>query len=238
MMMKNNNYSNLMNNNNNNINHGHPMMMQHQKNPNIHPEHYNIKKSNNNGVPDDGGAQYSSGMETLNGNISNADRLAFGLKCIFVASLLFPFIIQRIASKRLNSEAINPLLLEERALSISSSGSSTVSSSSTMVLDQQVKLDFMFIQTMQRILQNTIEQFIIFSMNVLILSLYLHPKDFKIIIFATITFIVMRIAFWIGYLRHYVMRAIGFSVGMIMNIVLAISGLYLLITNDVLPHVL
>ena len=93
MMMKNNNYSNLMNNNNNNINHGHPMMMQHQKNPNIHPEHYNIKKSNNNGVPDDG-AQYSSGMETLNGSISNADRLAFGLKCIFVASLLFPFIIQ------------------------------------------------------------------------------------------------------------------------------------------------
>nr|CAG4709820.1 unnamed protein product [Naegleria fowleri] len=166
----------------------------------------------------------ASSSAVFSESIDLATRLAFASKCLFCCMLIFPVIIQSIASKRLSNETINPLLLEQLA-----------QSNSTKISDD-LRKKFEQIQIWQRILQNSLEQFLIFAVNIVVLSLYLERRNMRVLIFASATFIISRILFAIGYLKHYALRALGFPVGMLMNVILSVSVGYLMITRDVLPY--
>ena len=57
-----------------------------------------------------------------------------------------------------------------------------------------------------RYLQNTLEQFVVFAAGLLALSIYAEPR---ILLIVTIVWVLARWAFWIGYHRSPLMRAIG-----------------------------
>ncbi|KAG2387989.1 hypothetical protein C9374_000839 [Naegleria lovaniensis] len=156
--------------------------------------------------------------------IDLATRLAFASKCLFCCVLIFPIIIHSISSKRFGNETINPLLLEQ------------LSQNNSTKISDDLRKKFEHIQIWQRILQNSMEQFLMFAVNIVVLSLYLERRNMRVLIFASATFIISRILFAIGYLKHYALRALGFSVGMMMNVILSVSVGYLLITRDVLPY--
>ncbi|KAL9641484.1 hypothetical protein ABK040_013409 [Willaertia magna] len=116
------------------------------------------------------------------------ERIYFTLKCVLVSAAIFPILILSIIGNRLFKEA--------------SSGPLASLSATNRDLQQRV-----FVQ--QRVLQNSIEQFMLHALNCAVLSYYLPREDLRIIVFATITFIITRFLFWIGYQIHHSLRALG-----------------------------
>src|SRR5512139_408116 len=100
-----------------------------------------------------------------------AARLAYALKWNAVAALPLFFMLAAIGNARFGSGAIDPTLGKE---------------SSTMIVDAKVA-------------GNTLEQFAIFVVATLALSAGVEGEAVKIVGAAAITFVLMRIVFWIGY---------------------------------------
>jgi hypothetical protein len=73
-----------------------------------------------------------------------------------------------------------------------------------------------------RYLSNTVEQFIVFAVGLLALSLYASPK---LLIIVTIVWVVARLAFWIGYHRNALLRGIG-APGMLQSILVLLYVAY------------
>ena len=67
-------------------------------------------------------------------------------------------------------------------------------------------------------LDNTLQQYVLFVVGTLALSVSLAPANMPVIAAATIVFIVARFAFWIGYRIHPLYRAFGMAATMYLNI--------------------
>ena len=128
-----------------------------------------------------------------------ADRIAFALPWAVLAAVpLFAMVIA-VGNGRFASEAIDPTLGKE---------------SPEMVVNG-------------RVADNTHQQFVLFLVGMLALSVMLPIDRLSIIPAVSITFVLMRILFWIGYRIHPLYRAPGFSSTAYMNIFMFISVFWL-----------
>ncbi|MEK7672843.1 MAG: MAPEG family protein [Patescibacteria group bacterium] len=112
-----------------------------------------------------------------------ADRLSFTLQNLIFPVFLFFIMLAHIGNSRFTSEAINPLANAET---------------------DQIKID-------GKVANNTLEQTFAFVIATLTLSTVLEIHQLKIITALTITFIIARIAFWIGYRKNPLYRAPGMA---------------------------
>lgn len=118
-----------------------------------------------------------------------AGRIGYALRWDAVAAVPLFLMLATIGNARFNSDAIDPTLGKE---------------SPKMIVDA-------------RVAGNTLEQFVLFMAGSLALAAALDGKSVKIVGAAAITFVVMRLAFWIGYRIKPVYRAFGFSSTAYMN---------------------
>jgi len=130
---------------------------------------------------------------------SLSDRLAYALKWDAVAVLPLVAMFVAIGNARALGEAIDPTLGKEDA---------------RMLVNGKVAA-------------NTLEQFMLFLVGSLALAAAVDGLKVKIIGAAAITFVVMRIAFWIGYRIKPVHRAFGFASTFYLNLGLLVGALWL-----------
>ena len=128
-----------------------------------------------------------------------ADRIAYAMRWGVPPALLFFAMVAAVGNARAMSEAIDPTLGKE---------------SRTMIIDG-------------RVAGNTLEQFVLFVVGMLALSLSLPIARMSIIPAVSITFVLMRIAFWIGYRIKPVYRAFGFASTAYMNLGMLIASLWM-----------
>jgi uncharacterized MAPEG superfamily protein len=125
-------------------------------------------------------------------------RIAYALKWDAVAALPLFLMLAAIGNARFASEAIDPTLGKESA---------------TMKVDA-------------RVASNTLEQFVIFLAATLALAASADGEAVKIVGAAAITFVIMRVAFWVGYRIKPVYRAFGFASTAYMNLGLLIAAIW------------
>ena len=132
-----------------------------------------------------------------------ASRIAYALKANAFAAIPLLVGMITVGNNRFLSEAIDPTLHEE---------------------DQATVIN-------GRVLDNTLQQNVVFLIGTLALSVSLLPGQMKVIAAATIVFVVARFAFWIGYRIHPLYRAFGMAATMYLNIgFLAWAGWKILVT--------
>jgi uncharacterized MAPEG superfamily protein len=122
-------------------------------------------------------------MPPLAGMDAIGARMLLALKCVAVATL-FCFVagIEAVAHERLQSNAFDPL-----------QGHQT----------ERLRVNL-------RYLQNTLEQLVVFAVGLFGLAIYLDSGSaMRIVIAATVVWILNRFAFWIGYHRSAAMRGLG-----------------------------
>jgi hypothetical protein len=118
-----------------------------------------------------------------------ASRLAYALRAAVFAVLPLLAGIIAVGNGRFLSEAIDPMLHRE--------------SQATEVNG--------------RVVDNTLQQFLIFLVGTLALSTGLTADQMRAIPAVAIVFVVARIAFWVGYRIHPLYRAFGFAATMYLN---------------------
>ena len=128
-----------------------------------------------------------------------ANRLGYALKWNAVAALPLLAMLAAIGNARFLGEAIDPTLGKE---------------------DRRMVID-------GRVADNTLQQFVLFAAGSLARAAAVSGEQVKIVGAAAITFVVMRIAFWIGYRIKPVYRAFGFSSTAYMNVGLLAAALWL-----------
>ena len=127
-----------------------------------------------------------------------ASRIAYALKWDAVAALPLFFMLAAIGNARFSSEAIDPTLGKE---------------SQAMIVDGKVA-------------GNTLEQFAIFVVATLALAAGVEGDAVRIVGAAAITFVLMRIAFWVGYRINPIYRAFGFSSTAYLNLGLLVAAIW------------
>jgi hypothetical protein len=127
------------------------------------------------------------------------DRIAYALPWAAVAALPLVFMIAAVGNARALSEAIDPTLGKE---------------SPRMVIDG-------------RVLDNSLQQFVLFLVGMLALAMSLPVHRLSIVAAVSITFVVMRLAFWAGYRIKPVYRAFGFASTFYMNLGMLLAALWL-----------
>ena len=128
-----------------------------------------------------------------------ADRIAYALRWAVPPALLFLAMVAAVGNARFASDAIDPTIGKE---------------SPKMVIDG-------------RVADNTLQQLVLFLVGMLALSLSLPLARMSIIPAVSTTFVLVRIAFWIGYRIKPVYRAFGFSSTAYMNLGMLIASLWL-----------
>ena len=128
-----------------------------------------------------------------------ADRMAYALRWAVPPALLFFAMVAAVGNARFASEAIDPTRGKE---------------SPKMVVDG-------------RVADNTLQQLVLFLVGMLALAMSLPIARMSIIPAVSITFVLMRIAFWIGYRIKPVYRAFGFSSTAYMNLGMLIASLWM-----------
>ena len=78
-----------------------------------------------------------------------------------------------------------------------------------------------------RVADNTLQQLVLFLVGMLALSVSLPIERLSIVAAVAITFVIVRIAFWIGYRIKPVYRAFGFSSTAYMNLGMLLASLWL-----------
>lgn len=126
------------------------------------------------------------------------DRVVFTLRCSMLSLLSLVAGIQVLASIRLRTSAINPL---------DPSGQK-------------------FTQTFDRYLRNTVEQFLVHTFGLLVLSTYLSEGQMQWIVYLVVWFVIARAVFLVGYYIDPVKRAIGFAMTWLVNLVVVGYCLY------------
>ena len=130
---------------------------------------------------------------------TDADRLAYALRWAVVAALPFFLMVVTVGNARFFSEAIDPTLGKE---------------SHRMIVDG-------------RVADNTLQQFVLFLVGMLALAISLPIQRMSIIAAVSITFVIVRMAFWIGYRIKPVYRAFGFAATIYMNLGMLVASLWL-----------
>jgi len=142
---------------------------------------------------------------TLSGTIAPAaiadtpaDRLAYAVPWAVVAALPLVGMVAAVGNARAMSDAIDPTLGKE---------------------SPAIKID-------GRVLDNTLQQFVLFVVGMLALSVSLPLNRLNVVGAAAITFVVMRLAFWVGYRIRPVYRAFGFASTFYLNLAMLIAALW------------
>jgi hypothetical protein len=78
-----------------------------------------------------------------------------------------------------------------------------------------------------RVADNTLQQFTVFAAGLLALSVSLPAVSLSVIPAVAITFVIARLAFWIGYRIHPLYRAPGFASTAYLNLGILIADLWL-----------
>ena len=128
-----------------------------------------------------------------------ADRIAYALRWNALAALPLVAMLAAVGNARFLSKAIDPTMGKE---------------------DTKTLID-------GRVADNTLQQYILFQAGSLALAAVVEGPKVKIIAAAAITFVIMRIAFWVGYRIKPVYRAFGFASTFYMNLGLLVGALWL-----------
>ena len=130
---------------------------------------------------------------------NNGDRLAYAFRWSVVAVLPLFVMIAAVGNARFFSEAIDPTLRKE---------------------DQKLVVN-------GRVADNTTQQFLLFIAGFAALSVSIPIERISLIPAIAITFVVSRIAFWIGYRIHPLYRAAGFASTAYLNLFMFLAVLWL-----------
>ncbi|XP_062570204.1 transmembrane protein 79-like [Saccostrea cucullata] len=114
---------------------------------------------------------------------SPVDRFILTIRCLFVSSLPIPLILQSVGNARFNTTAIDP---------VKGGGEDIV-------------------DVPNRILRNTIEQYIMHAVAMLTLCTFLDEDSLKVLPILSVIFVIFRLLFWWGYLSSPLNRAVGMS---------------------------
>ena len=129
---------------------------------------------------------------------TTADRMAYAAHWLVIPALLLFAMLAAVGNERFLSEAIDPTLGKE---------------SHPMVIDG-------------RVADNTLQQFVVFTVGLLALSISLPKGSLSVIPAATITFVIARLVFWFGYRVHPLYRAPGFSSTAYLNLGILIASIW------------
>lgn len=127
------------------------------------------------------------------------NRLAYALRWSVLAVLPLFFMIAAVGNARFLSEAIDPTLQKE---------------------DQKTVIN-------GRVADNTTQQFLLFLIGITALSVSVPIEWISVVPAIAITFVISRLAFWIGYRIHPLYRAPGFASTAYMNLFMYIAVLWL-----------
>ena len=131
------------------------------------------------------------------------EKLMYTLRyCAFPQAVFLLFAIMRVGSKRGSTRAINPLAGNEH-----------------------------LIQTEKNILMNTVEQLLCFLLLVFALTTYLEPEEMRIIPLYSLSFIVGRILFMIGYTINPKYRSFGIAINFFATFFFIGYTIYLMYTR-------
>jgi amino acid permease len=125
-------------------------------------------------------------------------RIAYALQANAVAALPLLIGIMTVGNNRFLSEAIDPTLHKED-------------------LGTQIN---------GRVVENTTQQFLLFLIGTLALSVNLTGEQMRAIPAAALVFVVARIAFWIGYRIHPLYRAFGMAATGYLNVGIIVCALW------------
>ena len=128
-----------------------------------------------------------------------AGRLAYALRWNAVAALPLFAMLAAVGNARFLSEAIDPTLGKE---------------------DHKMLVN-------GRVADNTLQQFVLFVVGSLAVAAAVTAEQVRIVGAAAIVFVLMRIAFWIGYRIKPVYRAFGFSSTAYLNLGLLVAAVWL-----------
>ena len=78
-----------------------------------------------------------------------------------------------------------------------------------------------------RVADNSTQQFLLFLIGSLALSVTLPDRKLSIVAAVSITFVICRLAFWVGYRIKPVYRAFGFASTAYMNVGMLLTSLWL-----------
>jgi hypothetical protein len=127
------------------------------------------------------------------------ERLAYALPWAVVAAIPLFMMLGAVGNARFLSEAIDPTLGKEDKKTIVNG----------------------------RVADNTLQQFAIFAVALLALSVTLPANYLSFVPAVAITFVIARIVFWIGYRIHPLYRAPGFSSTAYLNLGMIVAVLWL-----------
>lgn len=134
---------------------------------------------------------------------SLTDRIVFTVRFQLIGCFALLFSVLEVSFTRLFTNAVNPL-----------SGNESV------------------VDKANRILTNTLEQFLLNAINQLIVCTFLSENNLKLIPLLSLYFIFGRIAFWIGYKIAPKYRGFGFAVTFIPTLItFGLNAYFLLTTN-------
>ena len=132
-----------------------------------------------------------------------SEKLLYTLRyCTFPQAMFLMFAIFRVGSKRGSTPALNPLSGNEH-----------------------------FCQTEKNVLMNTVEQLLCFLLFMLALTTYLEPLEMRIIPLLSVTFIIGRILFMVGYTFSPKHRSLGMSVNFLSHFFAIGYIIYLMYTR-------
>ena len=126
------------------------------------------------------------------------DKLAYAAQWIVLAAIPFFAMIVAVGNSRFLSEAIDPTLHKE---------------------SQRMEID-------GRVADNTTQQLLLFAIGSLGLAVTLSATQLPVIGAAAITFVIVRIGFWIGYRIRPVYRAFGFAGTAYLNVGLIVAAVW------------
>src|SRR5262245_4083183 len=127
---------------------------------------------------------------TSAGLTAAADRVVYTLQWEAIAALPLLVAVIAVGNNRFLSEAIDPTRNKEDLAT----------------------------QINGRVVENTLQQLMLFVLSTLALSVGLGPEQMGVIPAAVIVFVLARIAFWIGYRVHPLYRAFGMAATGYLNV--------------------
>jgi len=127
---------------------------------------------------------------TPEGLAAAAERVAYTLQWEAIAALPLLIAVIAVGNNRFLSEAIDPTLNKEDLAT----------------------------QINGRVVENTLQQLVLFVLGTLGLSVGLRPEQMGLIPAAVIVFVIARTAFWIGYRVHPLYRAFGMAATGYLNV--------------------
>jgi uncharacterized MAPEG superfamily protein len=85
-------------------------------------------------------------------------------------------------------------------------------------IDPTLRKEDVATQINSRVVENTMQQFVLFLVATTALSANLTSAQMRIILAAAIVFVIARITFWIGYRIHPLYRAFGMAATVYLNL--------------------